>query len=255
MSQSGRVVWHDCVTPDVDKSIDFYTKLFGWEIEEWQGEGMPEPYKMMKNAGETIGGFMQLDPETGAPPHWISYFMVDEIDAAMQRVLMAGGQVVMPATPIPTIGKFAIVRDPTGGVVCPYESEHDARPEYEKGPPHGHFIWEELHATDPKQAAQFYGEVFGLSVQEMDMGEMGLYRILNRGEFGEAGIMQKPAEQPGPSSWLSYVHVDDVDAYAAKATELGGKTVVEPMTVPNVGRMSVHADSVGGMFAVYTPNS
>ena len=63
----------------------------------------------------------------------------------------------------------------------------------------------------------------------------------------------KPADTPGPSSWLSYVHVDDVDAEAARVRELGGNTFVEPTDIPNIGRFSVHADPVGGMFALYKP--
>jgi len=133
------------------------------------------------------------------------------------------------------------------------DEESEPGPEPENGPPVGNFIWEELLTSDPVKAAGFYGEVFGWATEEMDMGENGIYRVQKRGDVPEAGIMQKPPDAPGPSHWLSYVRVDDVDAAAARAVELGGRTFVEPMDVPSIGRMSVHADSVGGMFAVYKP--
>jgi len=252
-NNNGRVVWHDCMTPDVDKSIEFYTKLFGWTIETWDPSPSGVPYPMIKNGEESLGGFVKLDGGTELPPHWISYVHVDDIDAALQRTAANGGKVCVPATEIPTVGKFSVIEDPTGGYISPFCGQNEPGPEPENGPPVGNFIWEELLTSDPVKAAGFYGEVFGWATEEMDMGENGIYRVQKRGDVPEAGIMQKPPDAPGPSHWLSYVRVDDVDAAAARAVELGGRTFVEPMDVPSIGRMSVHADSVGGMFAVYKP--
>jgi len=252
MSQNGKVVWHDCMTPDVDKSVDFYTKLFGWTTEDWKASPDSPNYKVVKNGEQPIGGFMALDPSTGAPPHWFSYVAVDSVEEALKRAESSGGSVAVPATEIPTIGKFAVIKDPTGGVIAPFKSAHESPPESDTTPV-GNFIWEELLSTEPTKAAGFYGNLFGWSTEEMDMGEMGTYRVQKRGEIGEAGIMQKPTGTPGPSSWLSYIHVDDVDASAAQAKDLGGTTVVEPFEIPNIGRMSVHSDPVGGMFALYKP--
>jgi len=250
-TNNGRVVWHDCMTPDVDKSVDYYTRLFGWSIEEWDaGFG---PYKMMKLGDRAFGGFVKLDSTVELPPHWISYVHVDDIDAALARVEGNGGKICVPATEIPNIGRFSVIEDPTGGHISPFQGAHDPGPEPAGGSPVGEFIWEELLSTDPARAAKFYGELFGWSTREMDMGDYGIYRVQNRGDIGEAGIMQKPADEPGPSRWLSYVHVADVDATAARAEELGGRTFVAPMDIPEIGRMSVHADALGGAFALYKP--
>jgi predicted enzyme related to lactoylglutathione lyase len=240
------------MTPDVDKSVDFYTKLFGWTTEDWKASPESPNYKVVKNGEETIGGFMALDSKAGLPPHWISYVAVDNIEEAMKRAESAGGTIGVPPTEIPNIGRFAVIKDPTGGYISPFQSASDPVPESDTTPV-GNFIWEELLSTEPTKAAGFYGNLFGWSTEEMDMGEMGTYRVQKRGEIGEAGIMQKPADSPGPSSWLSYIHVDDVDASATQVTELGGGTVVEPFEIPNIGRMSVHSDPVGGMFALYKP--
>ena len=253
MTQNGRVVWHDCITTDVDAALDFYGKLFGWTAQDFQTSPDAPPYKMIMAGEAGIGGIMAKDDNDPSPSCWMSYIAVDDVDAAAERAGAGGGEVIMPPTEIPTVGKFAIIKDPTGGVVAPFWSANDPDPEHENGAPVNHFIWEELLCTDPAKANAFYGEVFGWQTEQMDMGEMGTYRVLKRGEISEAGIMQKPADSPGPSHWLSYVHVDDVDASAAQVVELGGKTFVEPMTIPNVGRMSVHADPTGAMFALYKP--
>jgi predicted enzyme related to lactoylglutathione lyase len=255
MTQTGRVVWHDCMTLDMDKSIDFYGKLFGWTTQDFDPGNTGKPYTMIVSGDATIGGYVPMDPaETDSPPpHWMSYVAVDDVEAALQRTTAAGGTICVPPIEIPTVGKFAVIADPTGGYISPFQSANEPQPELEGPSPVGQFIWEELLTTDPVAATAFYSELFGWKTQEMDMGEMGTYRVQLRGETPESGIMQKPADAPGPSHWLSYVHVEDVDATAAKVNGFGGKTFVPPMDMPDVGRMSVHSDSVGCMFALYKP--
>ena len=117
---------------------------------------------------------------------------------------------------------------------------------------HGAFSWNELMTTDPAAAADFYGQLFGWSVQTMEMG-MGPYRVVKVGETSVGGIMAMPPDSPPmPSSWGAYVTVDNVDATLARCAELGGKTLVPPMDVPGVGRMAVLQDPQGAVISVMT---
>jgi len=250
---NGRVVWHDCMTSDIDTSVDFYTKLFGWTIKDIEMGG-PGPYRMIHVGDASIGGFVQL--EDGAPvgAQWVAYVACDDADAACKRAESGGGKIAIPPMDIPNVGKFAVIQDPQGAFIAPYQSATgDVGPEIEGHSPVGHFIWEEMLAKDPAAAAAYYGELFSWKTSEMDMGEMGTYRIQMRGETPEAGIMGMPPDADGPPMWLSYVHVEDVDASTTRLKELGGKTLVEPMSIPNVGRMSVNCDPTGVMIALYRP--
>ena len=114
---------------------------------------------------------------------------------------------------------------------------------------HGAFSWNELLTTDPGAAATFYAALFGWSVKEMG-AEMGGYRVVSVGETGVGGIMKSPEGPPIPPHWGAYVTVDDVEQTIAKCTELGGKVVVPPMDVPNVGRMALLQDPQGAMISV-----
>jgi predicted enzyme related to lactoylglutathione lyase len=114
---------------------------------------------------------------------------------------------------------------------------------------HGAFSWNELSTTDPAAAATFYAALFGWSVKEMG-AEMGGYRVVSVGETGVGGIMKCPEGQPIPPHWGAYVTVDDVEQTIAKCTELGGKVVVPPMDVPNVGRMALLQDPQGAVISV-----
>ena len=62
------------------------------------------------------------------------------------------------------------------------------------------------------------------------------YTVGKVGEEGIAGIMPIPAQAQGvPPNWGVYVTVDDVDATAGKAEELGATILVPPTDIPNVG--------------------
>ena len=72
-------------------------------------------------AGETMAaGIYELKPGAGmdgVPDHWFSYIAVDDVDARLQGVVAAGGEVCRPAFDVPDVGRFAIVKDSAGAVI------------------------------------------------------------------------------------------------------------------------------------------
>ncbi len=83
--------------------------------------------------------------------------------------------------------------------------------------------------------------------------EYGGYRIFNRGDTGIAGFMAVPDEKV-PPHWQPYVAVADPDATTARAKELGGSVLMEPMEVPKVGRIAVLGDPQGATFGIIKPD-
>lgn len=140
---------------------------------------------------------------------------------------------------------MAIVADPQSAFLGIYQAEGE-------GPvPEGVFVWDELGTGDVEGAQRFYEQVFGWTTSEMGP-EYGGYRIFNRGETGVAGFMALP-EPSLPARWQPYVAVEDADRTAATATELGASVLVEPMDVPEVGRIAVLRDSQGATFGIIKP--
>ncbi|MFO7585360.1 MAG: VOC family protein, partial [Anaerolineales bacterium] len=75
----------------------FYTQVFDWEIADSGMEGMQ--YWMISTGKDPGGGMMAKPPE--APAYGLSqYFLVDDIDATLDKVTAAGGQVCVPKTEI-----------------------------------------------------------------------------------------------------------------------------------------------------------
>ncbi len=119
---------------------------------------------------------------------------------------------------------------------------------------HGAFSWNELLTSDPAAAVGFYKELFGWSVETMDMPQ-GPYHVVKADGTSIGGIMQMPEHAAGqgvPPHWGSYITVDDVDAAAARATALGGRVALPPMDIPGVGRMAVLLDPQGAAINVIT---
>jgi predicted enzyme related to lactoylglutathione lyase len=132
----------------------------------------------------------------------------------------------------------------------PPQSEEQAMDTYKT---HGAFSWSELMTTDSKAATEFYGGLFGWTVQTMDMGS-GPYHVVKVGDTSVGGIMGMPPNVPArtPPHWGCYVTVDDVDASVQKAPTLGGKVLMPPMDIPTVGRMAVIQDPQGAVISIIT---
>lgn len=123
---------------------------------------------------------------------------------------------------------------------------------------HGVFSWCELMTTDVEAAKRFYSELFGWTTHTHThdyvegMGEVE-YTLIKAGETEVGGMMAWPPQSRGnPPYWGVYVTVDDVDAAADKARELGGAIVVPLTDIPGVGRFCVIRDPQGAVISMIT---
>ena len=123
--KQGTFCWTELMTRDAAAAGKFYTELIGWSTLEMPMEGMGT-YTMWVPPGseEPVGGMMQMDgPQfENIPPHWMPYIAVDDIDAVAGNVEKLGGKLKMPVTPIPGIGRFCVLEDPTGAVISLFQT-------------------------------------------------------------------------------------------------------------------------------------
>jgi uncharacterized protein len=114
----------------------------------------------------------------------------------------------------------------------------------------GLFSWNELTTSDPKAAIEFYTKLFGWKTEVMHPGGMD-YTVIKAGDRPIGGVMGLP--RPGcPVTWTAYVTVDNIDETAKLAESLGGRVIVPPMDIPEVGRLAVLADPQGAGIAAIT---
>ncbi|MBN2887695.1 MAG: VOC family protein [Chromatiaceae bacterium] len=119
---------------------------------------------------------------------------------------------------------------------------------------HGAFSWCELMTTDVPDAKRFYSRLFGWTLEPAPVPGLE-YTLVKYGGEQMGGIMAMPSGcQDMRPSWGVYVTVEDVDAAAKLAEELGGKVLVPPQDIPRVGRFCVLQDPQGAAINVITYN-
>ena len=269
--------WIDTSQPDPEAAVAFYSDLFGWEFEDVMPPGAPGKYFSARIRGGDVAAVGSI-PE-GAPQMatWNTYVWVESADETAAKVRDAGGSVVMEPFDVMDAGRMAVFADPEGAVFMVWQAnEHKGAKIVNE---HGSLNFNDLHTRDPEGAKSFYGAVFGWDILTLDGGFTawtlpGYAEYLERDnpdlrkQMAEAGapegfadvvasLIPIPDDQPDtPPHWGVTFAVDDADAIANRATELGGTVIVAPMDAPWV-RMTVIADPQGATFTAskYVPEN
>ena len=108
------------------------------------------------------------------------------------------------------------------------------------------FVWHDLNTNDVDGSTRFYGELFNWRFEK---SENSPYLHIKVGDEMIGGVRKKDANEPGPTSWLAYIVVDDVAAVVDKIKSAGGEVHMPATTMPNVGTFAVTADPTGAVFA------
>jgi len=247
-------VWYDLMAGDMQAAITFYTETIGWKTRQWEDADPNTPYTMFVANETPIGGVMPLPEEArsmGAPPHWIAYTTVENVDTAVEKAKGLGAKVYQPPMDIPKVGRFSVLADPQGATFAMFKPIEGMPQKEMTGI--GEFSWAELHTTDYEAAWKFYRELFGWEHRDtMDMGEQGKYWMFNDPTKVTKGGMSNMAKQMHmPAHWLHYVNVDDIDAACERIKSKGGKILNGPMDVPGDDKVAQCMDPAGAVFAIY----
>jgi predicted enzyme related to lactoylglutathione lyase len=252
--EPGTFSYAELATSDAAAAKKFYGGLFGWTFEDNE-MGPDMTYTMAKLGDQTAGALYKMGKDmAGIPPHWLSYVTVADVDATAKKAVAAGGKLMKEPFDVMTFGRMAVLTDPTGAALAIWQAKEHIGSTV-KGEP-GSLAWNELYTTNVDAAGKFYVQTFGWKTTSMDMGEMGTYTMFlpESGEKTEhrGGMMAMPPDMKGaPPYWLTYFATADVDASTKKVDALGGKTMMPPTDIPNVGRFSIVQDPQGVVFALF----
>src|SRR5215218_4631574 len=123
----------------------------------------------------------------------------------------------------------------------------------------GTFCWVGLATSDPAAAKAFYTSLFGWQGEDLPAGAAGTFTILRLGGKDVAILHRQTAEARAagaPPHWTSYISVEDADATATRAGELGGAAVFrEPFDVTDAGRVAAIRDPTGAIVSLWQPGS
>jgi len=114
-------------------------------------------------------------------------------------------------------------------------------------------LWCEKSTEHDEFGSNFYTKLLGWETTDVDMGPLGSYTMFQQSSPDSGGIVRlKGSIWEGlPPQWAVYVKVDNVDARAHRAEELGGTVSVPPFDIPRVGRACIITDPEGASFYLF----
>ena len=83
----GRFVWYELMTTDMKNAKLFYANVVGWAARDASAPALG--YSLFTVADLPVAGLMKMPEDgkkMGAPPHWIGYVGVDDVDSVVDRV-------------------------------------------------------------------------------------------------------------------------------------------------------------------------
>ncbi len=260
--------WVDTSQPDPAAAVEFYRGLFGWELEDVMPPGSEAMYFMARLRGRAVaavGSIPEAAPQMAA---WSTYVWVESADDAASKVRGAGGEVLMEPFDVMDAGRMAVFTDPEGAVFCVWQAKEHRGAEIVNE--NGSVVFNGLNTRDAQRAKEFYGSVFGWTTLDLG-GGTEMWTMPGYGDHLERyhpDLREQVAEVGGPpgfedvvasinpiaddqadtpAHWSVTFAVDDADATAAKATELGGTVMMPPFDAPWV-RMTIISDPQGATF-------
>ena len=216
MTDPGEPVWLELATTDLERSLAFYTALFGWTHPRPETAGGVTPIRLGR---ALVAGAVAADHDG-----WVTYLW--------------GAEGAEPG----------ILTDPGGARVGrAVEGSHAAfRVRSVPGAP----AWFELHTLDFDAAVPFYRDNFGWTT--VSLGDSDTFRMVVNGdpETATAGIYDAARDDlDDESAWMPYFAVADADLSAARIRELGGALLDHPVDTP-FGRMVHATDPLGTLFTI-----
>lgn len=243
----GMFCWHELVTARTADAAQFYSGLFGGEVQSF-----PLPiglYSILMREGQPVAGFQPCNDKVpmDAPHQWLNYLAVADVDATVRAALELGGSVCMPPEDN-SMGRAAIIRDPLGARVALFKAE-PGKTDGTNPAGDGCVCWVELYTEDPAGMARFYGKLLGwtTTVFPLPSGDVHVARVQGR---PVATICQRAKQDPMAfNRWYPFFQVESVESAGKRARALGGRLATEPMDVPGVGRVVPVFDAVGAELA------
>jgi predicted enzyme related to lactoylglutathione lyase len=112
----GDWTWNELMTPDEQKALAFYERVFGYTHDRMD-MGPQGTYYLLKQGDKMRGGLMH-SPMPDTPPLWVPYVAVADCDATAAKAQSLGAQLIVPPTDIPNVGRFAALLDAQGACIA-----------------------------------------------------------------------------------------------------------------------------------------
>ena len=119
-----RIVHFEVMAGDPERAVEFYTKVFGWKINKWEG---PQVYWLVTTGADDTPGINGGIAKSQGAPMTVNTVEVPSVDESAEKVIAAGGRVVVPKMTIPGIGYQIYCQDTEGIVFGLHQLDESAK--------------------------------------------------------------------------------------------------------------------------------
>jgi len=245
---TGKFIWHDLITTDLEADKRFYSGLFGWRYEQRKGP-KGKTYTLAKSGEHYVAGMViEEKRKDGADvSRWLGYLSVADVALTVSENVAAGGATIVKPLEVGDFVRVAAITDPQGAVLGLAQS-HIGDPDDSIAAARGRVVWNELLAADTAAAARFYQALVGYEVNVLERYD-GKYTMLSADGVRRAGLLGNPLEG-GEPLWLTYFGVSDVKATTSRVVGLGGRVLMPPSADIRDGKLALVIDPSGALLAL-----
>ena len=225
----GAVFSADIAVPDHERAVRFYSRVLSTGAHPlWREEDL------MNNLGIPIIGLGAHSAEYAhLPLQWMPHIQVADVSASVQRALDPGGSVLMHPQDNDGTSQWAVLLDPNGaafGIIPIVSAETIPPASHETAVPVGRISWLDLTVSDASATRDFYRQVVGWSVHNVEMENGGEYytdyAMLADDGNPAAGVCHARGVNIGlPPVWMIYLPVGDFAESLRRVQEEGGKVI------------------------------
>ncbi|MGH3979473.1 MAG: VOC family protein [Pseudonocardiaceae bacterium] len=240
---NGTPTWIDLGIPDLERAMEFYHALFGWEYDVGPAES--GHYTMCLLRGRPVAAIMPNQDQDATDFWWNVYFATDDCDRTAKRITDAGGAVLMEPMDVMDQGRMATARDPVGAQFGLWQGRAHIGCQVVNEP--NSLIRNDLLTPNAAPARDFYAAVFDYTLdRNEDLPDLD-FTFLRRPDGHEvAGIVGNP--ETTSSGWGTMFEVADTDAVVRRAVAAGGtSSAPEDMLY---ARIATITDPFGAEFSV-----
>ena len=257
VSRVGGILSADIAVPEHEREVRFYSRVLT------TGENPLWREDLMNNRGMPIIGLGARSAEhADLPLQWMPHIQVADVAASVERALDLSGSELMHGKDDDGKSQWAVLLDPNGAAfgIIPVVSEEAFPPtevvaSRDAAAPVGCISWLDLTVSDASATRDFYRQVVGWSVQDVDMEDASEryadYNMLGDDGNPAAGVCHARGVNLGlPPIWMIYLPVGDLAESLRRVREGGGKIIKETTRADGGYAYAVIQDPVGAVLAL-----
>ncbi len=244
----GKIIWADIFTADVNETIHFYTKVFGWTVEEFELNN--DNFYLLMNMGKPVAGVIPRLAVNNISNKavWVNHLSTPDINQAIKKATELGAEVIFSPNQFGKRGIDSIISDPLGGLIGMLKS--DSGDPKDNEPVIGDWVWAQLFSSNVEKAAKFYSSVFDYTIQQASELNIKDTFFLMSANKARAGLAPLPTDIKPRDRWVGFIRVNNINQILDRSKAEGARVIFPPQQAVFNGQIAIIADPSGALLGL-----